>query len=37
MENESKCLAWFPAPYLELWDGADDADAEHQLGGVCYF
>ncbi|XP_056906751.1 NADPH oxidase organizer 1-like [Takifugu flavidus] len=36
VENESKCLAWFPAPYLELWEAAEDAEAEHQRGGVLY-
>lgn len=34
MENEDKCLAWFPAPFLELWDGEEDDDAAYQLGGV---
>lgn len=32
MENENKCLAWFPAPYLELWEGEEE-DAADQLGG----
>lgn len=36
MENDSKCLAWFPAPYLELWEGAEDAEAKYQLGGLCW-
>uniref|UniRef100_A0A8C2WXV7 NADPH oxidase organizer 1b n=1 Tax=Cyclopterus lumpus TaxID=8103 RepID=A0A8C2WXV7_CYCLU len=26
VENEDKRLAWFPAPYLELWEGEDDED-----------
>uniref|UniRef100_A0A3Q3VP57 Uncharacterized protein n=1 Tax=Mola mola TaxID=94237 RepID=A0A3Q3VP57_MOLML len=24
VENENKCLAWFPAPYLELWEGEEE-------------
>ncbi|XP_037611517.1 NADPH oxidase organizer 1-like [Sebastes umbrosus] len=36
VENEDKVLAWFPAPYLELWEGEDDDDAEFQLAGVLY-
>uniref|UniRef100_A0A3Q3W5G9 Uncharacterized protein n=1 Tax=Mola mola TaxID=94237 RepID=A0A3Q3W5G9_MOLML len=32
VENENKCLAWFPAPYLELWEGEEE-DAADQLGG----
>uniref|UniRef100_A0A8C9YV44 NADPH oxidase organizer 1b n=1 Tax=Sander lucioperca TaxID=283035 RepID=A0A8C9YV44_SANLU len=35
VENEDKLLAWFPAPYLELWDGEDDENAGFQLAGVC--
>lgn len=34
VENESKSLAWFPAPYLELWDGEEDDYPACQLGGV---
>lgn len=34
MENENKRLAWFPAPFLELWDGEEDDASEYQLGGV---
>lgn len=34
MEKEDKCLAWFPAPYLELWEGEEDDDAGFQLGGA---
>ncbi|XP_051523366.1 NADPH oxidase organizer 1-like [Myxocyprinus asiaticus] len=26
VENEDKCLAWFPAPYLELCDKEEDED-----------
>lgn len=26
MENEEKCLAWFPAPYLEPCDGDEEED-----------
>lgn len=41
MENEEKRLAWFPAPYLELWeteDEDDDDDVGLQLGGTaCSF
>ncbi|GAA6219898.1 NADPH oxidase organizer 1-like [Lates japonicus] len=36
VENEEKRLAWFPAPYLELWDEEDDDDAGFQLGGALY-
>ncbi|XP_034563976.1 NADPH oxidase organizer 1-like [Notolabrus celidotus] len=38
VENEEKRLAWFPAPYLELWDEEDDdnQDAGFQLGGTLY-
>ncbi|XP_034425751.1 NADPH oxidase organizer 1-like [Hippoglossus hippoglossus] len=39
VENEEKRLAWFPAPYLELWDAEDDDDvddARFQLGGSLY-
>lgn len=37
MENEDKRLAWFPAPYLELWEGEDDDDdAGFQLGGAIF-
>ncbi|XP_076852930.1 NADPH oxidase organizer 1a [Brachyhypopomus gauderio] len=35
VENESKCIAWFPAPYLEKADAADEdtdpADSESVL------
>lgn len=34
VENEDKRLAWFPAPYLELWDTEDDdGDDGFQLAG----
>ncbi|TNN54937.1 NADPH oxidase organizer 1 [Liparis tanakae] len=36
VENEDKLLAWFPAPYLELWEGEDDEDAGFQLAGALY-
>ncbi|XP_071318676.1 NADPH oxidase organizer 1b [Trachinotus anak] len=36
VENEDKCLAWFPAPYLELLEGEDDDDAGFQLAGTLY-
>ncbi|XP_068439891.1 NADPH oxidase organizer 1-like [Clinocottus analis] len=40
VENEDKLLAWFPAPYLELWEGEDDDDddddAGFQLTGALY-
>lgn len=36
VEKEDKCLAWFPAPYLELWEGEEDDDAGFQLGGALY-
>ncbi|XP_041671870.1 NADPH oxidase organizer 1-like [Cheilinus undulatus] len=36
VENEEKRLAWFPAPYLELWEGEDDDDDGFQLGGALY-
>ncbi|XP_067432708.1 NADPH oxidase organizer 1-like [Thunnus thynnus] len=36
VENEDKRLAWFPAPYLELWEGEEDDDTEFQLGGALY-
>ncbi|KAG8009041.1 NADPH oxidase organizer 1 [Nibea albiflora] len=36
VENEAKRLAWFPAPYLELWEGEEDDDAGLQLGGALY-
>lgn len=35
VENENKSLAWFPAPYLELWDGEEDDFAGSQLGGMA--
>ncbi len=34
VENEEKRLAWFPAPYLELLDEAEEDDMRLQLGGV---
>ncbi|XP_078135535.1 NADPH oxidase organizer 1b [Sander vitreus] len=37
VENEDKLLAWFPAPYLELWDGEDDNNAGFQLAGALYY
>ncbi|XP_020498231.2 NADPH oxidase organizer 1-like [Labrus bergylta] len=36
VENEEKHLAWFPAPYLESWEGEEDDDAGFQLGGALY-
>ncbi|XP_033466869.2 NADPH oxidase organizer 1-like [Epinephelus lanceolatus] len=37
VENENKRLAWFPAPYLELWDTEDDdGDDGFQLAGALY-
>lgn len=36
VENEAKRLAWFPAPYLELWEGEEEDDAGFQLGGVIF-
>ncbi|XP_070782998.1 NADPH oxidase organizer 1b [Enoplosus armatus] len=36
VENEDKRLAWFPAPFLELWDGEEENDAGFQLGGALY-
>lgn len=36
VENESKSLAWFPAPYLELWEGEEDDFAASQLGGMTH-
>ncbi|XP_034414607.1 NADPH oxidase organizer 1-like [Cyclopterus lumpus] len=39
VENEDKRLAWFPAPYLELWEGEDDEDdddAGFKLAGALY-
>lgn len=36
VENEEKRLAWFPAPYLEMWEGEEDDDAGLQLGGSLY-
>ncbi|XP_037318716.2 NADPH oxidase organizer 1-like [Pungitius pungitius] len=41
VENENKLLAWFPAPYLELWDqeaAADDDDDDDvfPLAGALY-
>ncbi|TNN54934.1 NADPH oxidase organizer 1 [Liparis tanakae] len=36
VENEDKLLAWFPAPYLELWEGEDDEDAGFHLAGALY-
>lgn len=33
MENEDKCLAWFPAPYLELLEEDDDIDAGFHTAG----
>lgn len=31
VENEAKCLAWFPAPYLENTE-ADDEAADQEVG-----
>lgn len=31
VENEAKCLAWFPAPYLENAE-ADDEAADQEVG-----
>ncbi|KAM9336611.1 NADPH oxidase organizer 1b [Symphorus nematophorus] len=36
VENEEHRLAWFPAPYLELWDAEEEDDAGFQLGGALY-
>ncbi|TKS90048.1 NADPH oxidase organizer 1 [Collichthys lucidus] len=36
VENEAKHLAWFPAPYLAIWEGEEDDDAGLQLGGALY-
>ncbi|XP_019938518.1 NADPH oxidase organizer 1b [Paralichthys olivaceus] len=39
VENEEKRLAWFPAPYLDLWEAEDDDDVDNarfQLGGSLY-
>ncbi|KAM3591856.1 uncharacterized protein V6R79_008662 [Siganus canaliculatus] len=36
VENEEKRLAWFPAPYLESWEGGDDDDKEFPHGGSLY-
>lgn len=38
VENEEKHLAWFPAPYLELWEEEEEEedDARFQLGGTLY-
>ncbi|XP_068439597.1 NADPH oxidase organizer 1-like [Clinocottus analis] len=32
VENKDKILAWFPAPYLELWEGEDDDDDDDDDG-----
>lgn len=36
MENESKKLAWFPAPYLEAVDGEEEDDNNY-VGGMVFF
>ncbi|KAK5905685.1 hypothetical protein CgunFtcFv8_001616 [Champsocephalus gunnari] len=36
IENDSKCLAWFPAPYLQLLDGEDEEDSVFQHAGDLY-
>ncbi|KAI4807471.1 hypothetical protein KUCAC02_027277 [Chaenocephalus aceratus] len=36
VENDSKCLAWFPAPYLQLLDGEDEEDSVFQHAGDLY-
>ncbi|KAG7226441.1 hypothetical protein INR49_013853, partial [Caranx melampygus] len=36
VENEEKCLAWFPAPYLELLEDEDDGDARFHTAGALY-
>ncbi|KAI4807177.1 hypothetical protein KUCAC02_027004 [Chaenocephalus aceratus] len=36
VENDSKGLAWFPAPYLQLLDGEDEEDSVFQHAGVSY-
>lgn len=37
VENEDKRLAWFPAPYLELWEGEeDDSEDVFPPGGALY-
>lgn len=33
MENEDKCLAWFPAPYLELLEEDDDIGSGFHTAG----
>jgi len=37
VENDSKGLAWFPAPYLQLLDGEDEEDTVFQHAGMCHF
>ncbi|KAI9526780.1 hypothetical protein NQZ68_036132 [Dissostichus eleginoides] len=36
VENDSKGLAWFPAPYLQLLDGEDEEDTGFQHAGDLY-
>ncbi|KAK5880940.1 hypothetical protein CesoFtcFv8_021797 [Champsocephalus esox] len=36
VENDSKGLAWFPAPYLQLLDGEDEEDSVFQHAGDLY-
>ncbi|XP_034053174.1 NADPH oxidase organizer 1-like [Gymnodraco acuticeps] len=36
VENDSKGLAWFPAPYLQLLDGEDEEDSVFQNAGDLY-
>ncbi|KAJ4941096.1 hypothetical protein JOQ06_027383 [Pogonophryne albipinna] len=36
VENDSKGLAWFPAPYLQLLDGEDEEDSGLQHAGDLY-
>ncbi|KAK5850580.1 hypothetical protein PBY51_001448 [Eleginops maclovinus] len=36
VENDSKVLAWFPAPYLQLLDGEDEVDTGFLHAGNLY-
>lgn len=36
VENEAKCMAWFPAPYLEKVDADIGDDLDNTDGGVLY-
>ena len=33
MENESKKMAWFPAPYLDKLEDDDEAEDEDEIDG----